>query len=132
MMLALGEFLFTLHAAAYQELARQTAWRWSAQPRAGRLPARQYVGPGDDTLTLRGAVFPHLRGGLGQLGRLREEAGRGRPLRLVTGTGAVMGLWCVERVEETQTVFWADGRPRRIEFRLEASRYGEDEPAAEP
>ena len=125
-MLALGGYRFSLDTAAYQALERTTAWRWARQERLGRRPARQFVGPGDETIALDGVIYPHYRGGLGQLDALREEAGAGRPLRLVTGTGVVLGLWVVERVEETQRLFLADGRPRNISFRLGLTRYGDD------
>ena len=125
-MLALGDYRFSIEAAAYQELVRATEYRWAASARIGRRPARQFVGIGEDTIELRGTVYPHYRGGLGQLAALRAEAGRGVPLPLVSGAGEVMGDWVIERVEETQQEFWADGSPRRQEFRLELAAYGED------
>ena len=57
---------------------------------------------------------------------MRAAAEQGEPLRLVTGAGAVMGLWVINRVEETQRAHWADGSPRRQDFRLELAAYGED------
>ncbi len=125
-MLALGGYRFSLETAAYQELQRTTAYRWAAQPRLGRRPARQFVGAGDETVSLAGEIYPHYRGGLGQLDALCREAGVGEPLQLVTGGGEVLGLWVVERVEETQRLFLDDGRPRKISFRIELARYGED------
>ena len=67
-------FRFTVDAAAYAELARSTAWRWRRAERLGLPPARQYVGAGDDTLRLRGTIYPAERGGLGQLDALRAVA----------------------------------------------------------
>ena len=127
-MLALGAFRFSLPTAAYQEFVRTAAYRWPAQARLGRRPARQYAGPGDETITLAGTIYPHYRGGFGQIDAMRAEAGTGRPLRLVTGAGVVLGLWAITRIEETQQAFWDDGRPRRIDFRLELAAYGEDAP----
>ena len=43
------------------------------------------------------------------------------------GDGRARVLWVIMRVEETQRVFEADGRPRRVEFRLQLALYGEDE-----
>ena len=125
-MMALGDYRFSLATAAYQELQRTTAYRWALQPRLGRRPSRQFVGAGDETISLGGTIYPHYRGGLGQLDAMRTEAGAGRPLQLVTGTGVVLGQWVIERVEETQRFFLDDGRPRSVEFRLELAAYGED------
>ncbi|MFA5712135.1 phage tail protein [Mycolicibacterium sp.] len=127
-MMMLGtEYMFSVSTAAYQSLRRSAAYRWPAQERIGRRPARQFVGPGDETMTLDGTIYPHYLGGIGQIERMREVAGRGDPLALVDGRGSNLGQWCIERVEETDTVFGADGRPRRMDFVLGLVRYGEDE-----
>ena len=125
-MLALGQYRFSVDTAAYQELLRTTAYRWPSQARLGRRPARQFVGIGDETITLNGVIYPHYKGGLGQLDALREEAASGQPLQLVTGVGQVLGAWAVERVEETQRFFLADGRPRSLAFALDLVAYGDD------
>ena len=125
-MLALGPYRFSIDTAAYQNLVRATAYRWASQPRLGRRPARQFVGAGEETISLDGTIYPHYRGGLGQIDALRTEAAKGEALQLVTGRGDVLGSWVVERVEETQRFFLADGRPRNLAFRLELAHYGED------
>ena len=124
--LALGTFRFSMATAAYQSLRRAAEYRWPAQERYGRAPARQFVGPGSETLELEGVVYPTHQGGVGQVASLRALAGTGEPLDLSDGLGATWGQWVIERVEETQSVFFADGRPRKVEFRLALARYGEE------
>ena len=126
-MMALGEYRFSLSTAAYQEFAHSAEYRWAAQDRIGRPPGRQYVGPGAETVSLRGQIYPRFRGGLGQLARMRAEAGRGEPLDMVEGNGRAWGRFVITRVEETRRAFEADGSPRQIEFRLELARYAEDQ-----
>lgn len=126
-MMALGTYRFALPSAAYQQLRRTAEYRWPSQERLGRRPARQFVGPGDERLELEGIIHPHFAGGLGQLDRMRELAGQGEPQMLSDGRGRVWGLWCIERIEETQTIFDRNGDPFKIEFRLALGRYGEDE-----
>ena len=125
-MLALGQFRFSIDTAAYQDLVRAAAYRWAAQPRLGRRPARQFVGQGEETIELGGVIYPHYRGGLGQVEAMRETAAAGKPLQLVTGVGQVLGQWVIERVEETQRRFLSNGQPRSVEFRLGLAHYGED------
>lgn len=124
-MLTMGEYRFAASAAAYGELTHADSWRWPAQERIGAPPARQYLDPGDEEISLRGTIYPEHRSGLGQIDAMRAEAGRGRPLLLVGGDGRVWGKWCIARLEQTQRVFYADGRPRRVEFRLTLVHYGE-------
>ena len=125
-LMSLGEYRFSLSTAAYQDLTHSTTYRWQAQERLGRQPARQYLGPGEETITLRGVVHPYYKGGLGQIDRMRAEAGRGEPLLLSEGTGRILGRWVIRQIEETRRVLDADGAPRRIEFRLDLASYGED------
>ncbi|MFC7332735.1 phage tail protein [Rhodocista pekingensis] len=125
-MMGLGTYRFGIGTAAYQTLERATAYRWAAQDRLGRLPARQFLGPGEDGITLSGVIYPHYRGGLRQLDRLRQEAGRGEPLDLVDGYGRVWGAWVVLAVRETQSALLANGAPLKVEFQVELAAYGED------
>ncbi len=125
-MLALGPYRFAVSTAAYESLRRTSEYRWPAQERLGRAPARQFVGPGADSVTLSGVIYPHYAGGLSQIGKLRELAGRGVPLSLVDGRGMVWGRWCIERIEEGRTVFFANGDPQRVEFTMQLSAYGEE------
>lgn len=122
-MMSLGGFRFGLNTAAYQELSRTTEQRWAAQDRFGQDAALQHTGPGPETMTLPGVVYPEFRGGFAQVDRMRELAGRGRPLSLITGTGRVLGRYVIERVEERQSVFAARGMARKIEFTLNLRRY---------
>jgi hypothetical protein len=125
-MMALGVFRFSVRTAAYNEFRRNTAWRWASQQRMGRLPAKQYLGPGDDTIDLSGVIYPHHAGGLKQIDSMREEAGKGEPLILVDGLGNVWGKWCILSIEETQSRHMGNGVPLKQEFRLKLDRYGED------
>jgi len=120
-------YTFGLDTAAYQSMRRATKWRWAAQPRAGRRPAMQFTGKGEDRITLEGAIYPHFKGGLNQLPRMREEADKGRPFLLADSLGRVdYGYWCIESVEDVQDHFMRGGLPRKIVFTLTLVAYGED------
>lgn len=122
MMLALGMFVFSMHTVAYQELQRQTEWRHASSNRVGAPPARQFVGRGDDKITLPGVILPELAGDPISLDEIRSMANTGRAWPLVDGTGRMRGLYVIESLSETQTIFFADGQPRRIEFNLALAR----------
>ncbi|SOZ37706.1 phage tail protein [Cupriavidus neocaledonicus] len=123
MMMQLGSFQFGITTAAYQELSRSTEYRWPSQERYGQREALQFTGPGADTMTLRGVIYPEWRGGRGQVERMRAAAAAGQPQMLVSGQGAIMGRWVVERIEEGQTIFAAGGVPRRQEFTMNLRRF---------
>lgn len=126
----LGEYTFELSTAAFQQLQRQTGYRWERLARLGRAPAAQFLGAGDDDITLTGSIYPHFRGGLGQVGAMRAQAGKGEALALTYAferVGQYCGLWCIKQVQETRTLLHKDGTPRRIDFTLALLAYGEDD-----
>lgn len=126
-MLALGDYRFAISTAAYQDLERTNEWRWASVERIGAAPAKQFVGPGDDTVSMSGIIYPHFiaaRQGLEQVSRMRQEANLGLPRLLVDGSGRVWGLYCITSLHERQKVFFSDGRPRAIEFDVSLVAYG--------
>jgi phage protein U len=119
-------FYFNLDTAAFDQLTRQTEFRWASQERLSRRPAQQSPGLGEERISLRGTIYPTWRGGLAQLDTLRALGGRREPLNLTTGYGEVLGLWCLGRIEEEQGALMQGGIPRKQSFTLEFIRYGED------
>lgn len=129
-MARLGSFEFGIDTAAFKELQRNSAYRWQAKNRIGRRPAMQNTGREADSISLSGVIYPHWRGGLGQMSALRAMAESGLPVPLVYAfdtTGQYCGEWCITSIDETRTVFMEGGGPRRIEFRVSLKEYGEDE-----
>ncbi|MDH0373902.1 phage tail protein [Pseudomonas aeruginosa] len=122
MMMALGMFVFSLETLAYQDFQRQTAWRHGKTSRIGTNPARQYLGRDDDTLTLSGVLLPGLAGSPLSLDTLRMMGDTGKAWPLVEGTGKIYGIWVIEDLSETRTLFFRDGAARRIEFTLKLAR----------
>jgi len=122
MMMALGMFVFSLETLAYQEFQRQTDWRHGSTSRIGTNPARQYLGRGEDSITLPGVLLPGLVGSPLSLDTLRMMADTGKAWPLVQGDGRIFGLWVIESLSETRTLFFRDGAARRIEFNLKLRR----------
>ncbi|WP_143515008.1 terminase gpA endonuclease subunit [Pseudomonas sp. R9(2017)] len=122
----LQPYYFNLNTAAFDELTRKTAFRWAGQERLTRSIAQQAVGQGEDKLTIKGAIFPLHKGGIGQLGELRSIGRRLQPLTLTTGYGEVLGTWCLLSVDEEQGALLAGGIPRKQGFNLEFVSYGND------
>jgi hypothetical protein len=88
----------------------------------GALPARQFVGKGDDTITVSGLIVPEISGQQLSLDALRLMGDSGKAWPLVEGTGRIYGLWVIENVQQTSTLFFKDGAPRRIEFSITLQR----------
>lgn len=122
MMMAFGQFVFGLPTLAYNELQRQTSWRHPSTSRVGVRPARQYLGPGDDTITLQGLLAPEFCGSTISLDQIREMGAAGSAWPLVDGNGIVHGQFVIESLNETSSIFMPDGKARRIEFQIQLAR----------
>ncbi|MFY1021502.1 phage tail protein [Ectopseudomonas khazarica] len=125
MMMALGMFVFGMQTLAYQKFQRQSAWRHGSTSRIGARPARQYLGPGDETITLPGVLLPEIAGNGLSLDTLRVMADTGKAWSLIEGTGRIYGIYVIEDLSETRTYFFRDGAARRIEFTLKLTRVDE-------
>lgn len=127
-LMALGMFLFQLGTLPFDELQRKMDWRHARAPRIGAGDATQFVGPGDDAVTLSGAVYTELSDGAVSLDDLRAMAATGEAWPLVSGSGRVYGNFVITAIDERQTYLMADGSPRRIDFGIDL--LGVDDPAA--
>ncbi len=122
----LGSYQFEINTAAYQALRRNTSYRWQQQNRLTRQPSQQYIGEGDDQITLNGRIYPQFAGGLGQLDRMRAEAAKATKLSLIDGMGKVYGQFVITKITEMQSNIMYGGKPRRIDFTVALTAYGED------
>lgn len=122
-MVMLGQFQFGLDTAAFQELNRNTEWRWPAQDVFDGRPVVQFTGWGEDTISLPGIIYPEYWGGTAQLDALRALGDTGQPQMLLDGRGNVLGLWVVTGVQERGSVFAQGGVARRQEFTVSLRRH---------
>ena len=126
MMLSLGMFVFKTDTAAYQSLQRQSAQRWQSSDRIGLRAAQQYLGKGDDTITLSGVLMPEFSGGKTKLDTLQRMADSGKAHALLSGSGETLGVWIITNISENHSEFFHDGKARKIEFTLSLKRMDDD------
>ena len=113
MQLALGQFVFELGTLAYQDFKRSNDWRHASNSRVGARPAYQFVGVGDDAISLSGWVAPGQVGSYASIAALRAMGDSGQAFALVSGTGEVFGQYVIKQLEETGTYHDRRGRPGR-------------------
>lgn len=121
MMMILGMFVFSIPTATYQSLQRSTAWNHASNSRVGSMPAYQYVGKGEDTITLEGSIVPEFGQQL-SITALRVMGDTGKSFPLIAGNGKIYGIWKLDSVDETQTYFFKDGLPKKVEFSLKLTK----------
>jgi len=115
-------FVFALETAPYQEFQQQIGWRHPSNNRVGRRPSRQFTGLDDETVNLSGVLLPELSGGDNTIELLRQMGDTGQPYVLIEGTGRFYGMFELDTLSVTRTLFFRDGKARRIEFALRLTR----------
>ena len=104
------------------QTSRDAAADYAAKPTLGRLPSREFVGEGDEKVTISGRVFPKKFGGLDGLQALDALRRSGVAQLLMRGDGQVMGWFVIETVRERADRLAADGVGRVIEFDVGLAR----------
>ncbi|MBB1200574.1 phage tail protein [Enterobacteriaceae bacterium 89] len=125
MMLALGLFVFERRTLPYQSLKRDASYSWVPNKRMGKRSAYQFLGPGEEKITLDGALFTEITGGRVTLALIRFMAEQGCAWPLLDGNGTIYGMYVVSSVVETDSEFFPDGTPRKISFTLTLTRVDE-------
>jgi len=120
--MSLGLFVFSLKTAPFDKLNRHTGFRWVQNNRSGTGAAAQYLGPGDDVITLKGQLAPEISGGEVNLDRLHDMAAIGKAWPLVTGRGKPLGYWYIEDISTDKSYFTDDGQARLIDFSLKLKK----------
>lgn len=119
-------FIFGVDDAGYEKLSRSTGYRWPAQNRMQHQVAHQFVGEGDESVSISGYIHPELASSMYKLDELRAIAKGGKPHVVVTGAGTVLGKFVIVSIKDDFNGVMDDHRARRIDFTVELKRYGED------
>lgn len=117
-----GLFVFGLDSLAPDEYQRRRSWRHASSERFMARPARQFVGPGDDNVSLLGALIPEIAGSFGAIATLAEMAGTGDPQPLVDGKGQQWGNYVLVNLDESGRNIIAGGIARRVDFAIDLER----------
>jgi phage protein U len=114
------------------ELSHTTSTDWSRKEIAGAPIFREWVGEGDEEITMRGRVFPNFfanRGngkasdsGLGHLDILDEHRRFGRANMLIRGDSLILGWFVIERLSRGHSFLNAQGIGQQIEFEATFAR----------
>lgn len=121
-LLSLGMFVFGMDTMAYNELERRMDWRHAKSERFGARAAAQYVGPGEDMVTLSGQLVPEIAGSYASIDRLIEMAGSADSWPLIDGNGNIWGEYRIIAVDQRQRNIMAGGFARATDFAVDLER----------
>ena len=126
MMMVFGLFVFELRTLPYQQLQLSRHWRHFKNDRVGQSAKWQYVGVGENQLTLGGLLNPEITGGNLSLGAVSTMAYTGLAWPIIDGIGSIYGMYVITGLQETYQEFDRYGKAKKIEFTLSLQRVDED------
>ncbi|HGM5349205.1 TPA: phage tail protein [Serratia marcescens] len=126
MMMVFGMFVFTLRTLPYQQLRHSQEWRHVKNERINQSAAWQYIGSGEENITLDGVLYPEVTGGGVSLYTLETIGYAGRPWPLIEGDGRIYGMYVMTRLERGKSEFDRYGNAKKIEFTISLSRVDSD------
>lgn len=125
-MMKLGDFTFSIHTAAYQQLTKTYRWLWASTNRFGNTSSLQYTGKENPTVSLPGVIYPEFeKVGIHQIEKLVKLGDAAKPHLMISGLGDVMGYWVVNQLVETEDKHTVAGIPIKQTFSLDITYYGQ-------
>ena len=119
-------FVFELKTLPHQQLQQNKSWRHVKNERINRSASWQYIGAGEDQITLSGVLYPEITGGEVSLTVLTTQAYTGRPWPLIDGTGQIYGMYVITGLQTTRSELDRYGKAKKIEFSISFQRCDED------
>ncbi|HCJ5744629.1 TPA: phage tail protein, partial [Escherichia coli] len=122
MMMIYGMFVFELKTLPHQQVQQNKAWRHVKNDRINRSASWQYIGAGEDQMTLSGILYPEITGGEVSLSLLTTQAYTGRPWPLIDGVGKIYGMYVITGLQIIRSELDCYGKAKKIEFTISFQR----------
>ena len=126
MMMIYGMFVFQLSTLPHQQVEQSKRWRHVSNERVNRSSSWQYIGSGEDHITMSGVLCPEITGGEVSLTALNTLAYTGLPWPLIDGVGQIYGMYVITEIRITRQELDRYGMARKIEFTVSFQRCNED------
>lgn len=106
------------------EMTRSASADFAAKALIGTLPGREFMGEGDDKLTLSGQILPFKVGGLTELEVLHGFRQSGQRLPVMRGDGKMFGWFAIESISESHRDLMKDGVGFRVMHTISLIKVG--------
>jgi hypothetical protein len=121
-----GDVVFSTERLSFQEVKRKVEAKINTYETLNGKVINQFISLKEEKLTMNGLIFPEYHQSAQQrLESLYTILREGKPqlLSLTSKESSFpTGLWLIERIEETQNLFRANGEAQKIQFSLDLIR----------
>ena len=100
----------------YHEMDHETETDWAKKEIAGSAIYREWVGENDETIHLRGKLFPYRIGGMSEMESFDQQRRAGLANMLTRGDGRKLGWFVCEKLVRNHTWISFEGVGQQISF----------------
>lgn len=127
MLMSLGQFVFESTTLAFDEIQRKRGWNHASHDVLRGRTVQQYIGPGDETISLPCKIYEsHGFGQRQSIDDLALMADTGHGYALIDGSGYVYGVYIITDIDETRSILMFNGIPRKVDCTLSLKRVDDD------
>lgn len=109
MLYMLGTLALDTRPFNVDDMTREASADIASKPLMQAFPGKEFMGEGDDEITLSGQLLPFKTGGLDQLEIAHEMRRSGTRFPLQRGDGARLGWFAITRISETHSQLLGNG-----------------------
>lgn len=109
MLYSIGALTLDTRPFSVDEMQRTASADFAEKPVMGGMVAREFMGEGDDKITLSGQLLPFKTGGLTELEMAHGFRRSGQKLPVLRGDGTRLGWFVIDAITENHTELMRDG-----------------------
>lgn len=121
-----GLFPFSVQTMPHEEFEKTTTFKYAENNRIGKSNSLQFMGKGNDEITLKGVLFPMVTGGRNVVDLFKIQSELGIAFPLIESSGRIHGTFVCTSVAETCKYLESNNAPNRIDFTISFKRSGDD------
>lgn len=127
MLLALGQFIFSVDTMTYSEIQRSRSWSFGVNSISQGRDQHQFTGAGEETITIPFMIYQsHGFGDRQSIDDLSEMADSGKGFVLLDGSGYIYGVFAIAGIDETRSHITSNGVARKIDGSMKLTRVDDD------
>ncbi|MGY6703167.1 phage tail protein [Roseinatronobacter sp.] len=124
MLYQIGTLTLDTRPFSADDVNRSASADFAVKPLIGAMQAREFMGEGDDTLTISGQLLPFKTGGLTELEVAHQFRKSGQRLPVMRGDGKMMGWFVIESIQERHSELMRDGVGFVVKHQIQLARVG--------
>lgn len=109
MLYSVGPLTIDTMPFSISEFQRSASADFAQKPLMGTMPGLEFMGEGEDKITLSGQILPFKTGGLTELEMAHSFRSSGQRLPVLRGDGKRLGWYVIESISESHKELMRDG-----------------------